>query len=363
VTRAEPPRPRPRPPVSLDAVEARAAAALAPGALAYFAGGADGERTLADNRAAWDRFGLVPRVLTGAGAPTTRIDLLGRTLALPVLAAPTALQRMAHPDGEAATARACRDAGTVMVLSMLATMRPREVAAAAPGGRRWLQVYVLRDRAATRALIDEAAAHGFEAIVVTVDAPVTGHHPREERAGFVVPEGLEQPAVTDATRRTGIPAHRFYDDLVDPGLTWAGLAELIERSPLPVLVKGIHHPADAESAIAAGVAGIVVSNHGGRQLDGVPATADLLGPVVARVAGRVPVLVDGGIRRGTDVCVALALGADAVLIGRPLLWGLAVDGEAGAAAVLERLRVELVRALTLLGCASPAAARDVTLRA
>jgi isopentenyl diphosphate isomerase/L-lactate dehydrogenase-like FMN-dependent dehydrogenase len=348
--------------LTLDAIEARAVGRLEPGPLAYFAGGADDERTLADNRAGWDRHRLVPRVLAGVGAtPPTATTLMGGEIALPVLAAPTALQRLAHPDGEAATARACRDAGTILVLSMLGTMRPWAVAAAAPGGRRWLQLYVLRDRSLTHALIDEAVEHGFEALVVTVDTPVTGFRTRELATGFTVPDGVEQPAITDATRATGTSPDRFYEDHIDPTLDWDDLAALIERSPLPVLVKGIHHPDDAEHAVAIGVAGIVVSNHGGRQLDGAPATADLLGPVAERVAGRVPVLVDGGIRRGTDVLVALALGADAILIGRPLLWGLTVGGAVGAAAVLERLRTELQRALTLCGARDVAAARGITL--
>jgi isopentenyl diphosphate isomerase/L-lactate dehydrogenase-like FMN-dependent dehydrogenase len=347
--------------LSLDEIEARAVPLLDPGVLAYYAGGAGEERTVADNRAAWGRRRPVPRVLTGTGTASTRGELLGAPLELPVLAAPTALHAIAHPGGEAATARACAAAGTVMVLSMMGSARPAAIARAAPEGRRWLQLYVLRDRGATDALVDEAVAHGFEALVVTVDTPIMGMRPREERSPFALPPGVEQPVVGDAAARTGVAPERFFADLVDPALGWDDLEALVARAPLPVLVKGIHHPDDARRAVDAGAAGVIVSNHGGRQLDGVPATADLLGPAVAAVGGRVPVLVDGGIRRGIDVCVALALGADAVLVGRPVLYGLAAGGQAGVEAVLDRLRRELAGALVLLGCGDLAAARGITL--
>jgi isopentenyl diphosphate isomerase/L-lactate dehydrogenase-like FMN-dependent dehydrogenase len=347
--------------LSLDEIEARAVALLDAGTLAYYAGGAGEERTVGDNRAAWGRFRPVPRVLTGVSTAPTQGELLGAPLALPVLAAPTAVHALAHPDGEAATARACAAAGTIMVVSQMGTARPREVAAAAPDGRRWLQLYVLRDRGATQALIDEAVAHGYEALVVTVDTPIMGQRPREERSPYTLPSGVGQPVVDDAVARTGVPHERFFADLVDPALTWDDFADLAARAPLPILVKGVHHPDDARRAVESGAAGVIVSNHGGRQLDGVPATADLLGPVAAAVEGRVPVLVDGGIRRGIDVAVALALGADAVLIGRPVLYGLAAGGEAGVSAVFDRLRSELESTLVLLGCGDVAAARRITL--
>jgi isopentenyl diphosphate isomerase/L-lactate dehydrogenase-like FMN-dependent dehydrogenase len=347
--------------LSLDELEARAAERLDPGTWAYFAGGAGEERTVADNCLAWGRRRPVPRVLTGVEVPSTRRTLLGAPVELPVLAAPTAVHALAHLDGEAATARACAAAGTIMVLSQMGSARPGDVARAAPGGRRWLQLYVLRDRGATQALIDEAVAHDYEALVVTVDTPIMGQRPREERNPYTLPPGVGQPVVDDAVARTGVPHARFFADLVDPALTWADLAALVDGADLPVLVKGIHHPDDARRAVEAGAAGVIVSNHGGRQLDGVPATADLLGPVAEAVEGRVPVLVDGGIRRGMDVCVALALGADAVLIGRPVLHGLAAGGEAGVSAVFHRLRSELASTLLLLGCADLDAARRITL--
>lgn len=347
--------------LSLDEIEARAAALLDAGTLAYVAGGAGEERTVADNRAAWGRRRAVPRVLTGVEAPSTQQTLLGAAVALPVLAAPTAVHGLVHPDGEAATARACAAAGTVMVVSQMASARLGDVARAAPGGRQWLQLYVLRDRGATQALIDEAVADGYEALVVTVDAPIMGQRPREERTPYTLPRGISQPVVDDAVARTGVPHARFFADLVDPTLTWDDLTDLAARAPLPVLVKGVHHPDDGRRAVEAGAAGVIVSNHGGRQLDGVPATADLLGPVAEAIEGRVPVLVDGGVRRGLDVCVALALGADAVLIGRPVLYGLAAGGEAGVTAVFDRLRAELHSALVLLGCRDLAAAQRATL--
>jgi isopentenyl diphosphate isomerase/L-lactate dehydrogenase-like FMN-dependent dehydrogenase len=272
---------------------------------------------------------------------------------MPVLVAPTALQRMAHPDGEPGMARAAAAAGTIMTLSTLATATPAEVAAAAPGAPRWFQVYVLRDRGVTRALVDQAVDAGFGALVLTVDAPRAGRRERDLRTGFAVPSGVDMPAVTAACGTSaGVTPERFFT-LVDPTLTWADLERLVADSPLPVLVKGVQTGEDAALAAEHGAAGVIVSNHGGRQLDGVAAAIDLLPEVVEEVGGRLEVLVDGGVRRGTDVLVALALGARAVLVGRPALWGLAAGGEAGARRVLELLRAELERDLTLLGCLAP----------
>jgi isopentenyl diphosphate isomerase/L-lactate dehydrogenase-like FMN-dependent dehydrogenase len=251
-------------------------------------------------------------------------------------------------------ARAAAGAGTVMTLSTIATSRPSEVAAAVDGGRRWFQLYCFRDRAVTDALVAEAVESGFEAIVLTVDAPRGGKRERDLRTGFVVPPELDVPSVAAAVggdKPIGV-AEVF--DLVDPTLTWADLERLASNCDLPVLVKGVVRGDDAELAVEHGAAGVVVSNHGGRQLDCSPATADALAEVVDAVGGRCEVIVDGGIRRGTDVIVALALGATAVQVGRPALWGLAVDGEAGARRVLEILREELDLALALLGCRSPA---------
>jgi isopentenyl diphosphate isomerase/L-lactate dehydrogenase-like FMN-dependent dehydrogenase len=340
--------------VRLTDLEPLAAARLDAGPLGYFAGGAADERTLADNVAAFARRRLLPRVLVDVGEVSTATTVLGTHVALPVLVAPVALQCLAHPEGEAAMARAAAGAGTLMCVSTLATTAAREVAAAAPDAPRWFQLYVLRDRGVTRALVDEAVACGYRALVVTVDAPRAGRRERDLRTGFAVPPGIDMPGVTAAAgQSTGLTPARFFS-LVDPTLTWDGLARLVEEVDLPVLVKGVHAAADARLAIQHGAAGVVVSNHGGRQLDAVPATIDLLEDVVQEVAGDVEVLLDGGVRRGTDVLVALGLGARAVLVGRPVLWGLAVDGEAGARWVLDTLREEVALGLTLLGAPSPA---------
>jgi 4-hydroxymandelate oxidase len=334
--------------------ERAAAKKLEPGVLGYFAGGAGDEVTLRDNVEAWRRWRLLPRALTGAGEVSAAAEVLGGPVSMPVLVGPVAYQRLVDPEGELAMARAAAAAGTVMALSTLATARPSEVAAAAPDGRRWFQLYCFRDRAVTQALVDEAAGAGFEAILVTVDAPRGGNRERDLRTGFAIPADLGVPSVRAAlgVDREVTIAETFA--LMDPALDWADLAELAEASPLPVLVKGLLSAEDAELAVRHGAAGIVVSNHGGRQLDRALAAGDALPELVDAVDGRAAVLVDGGIRRGVDVAIALALGADAVLVGRAPLWGLAVGGEAGARQVLELLRGELELALALCGCSNPA---------
>jgi len=327
---------------------------LEPGVAGYFFGGAGDEVTLADNVAAWRRWRLRPRALAGHDEWGTRSQLLGGEISMPVLVAPVAYQRLVDPGGEPAMARAAAAAGTVMCLSTLATARPSEVAAEAPGGRRWFQLYCFRDAGVTRALMEEAVGAGFEAIVVTVDAPRGGRRERDLRTGFEIPEGLGVPSVQAALDSERAVTIEETFALMDPAWGWDDLAELASESDVPVLVKGVLAAEDAALAVSHGAAGVVVSNHGGRQLDCALATADALPEVVDAVEGRAPVLVDGGIRRGADVAIALALGADAVLVGRPALWGLAVGGEAGAARVLELLRAELELALALCGCASPA---------
>ncbi len=345
----------PADPCCLDDYERLAQGLLEPGPHGYFAGGAGDERTLRANASAWGAHALLPRVLVDVSDVTTATTVQGTPVRMPVLVAPVAIQKLAHPDGEQGMARAAAAAGTIMTLSTIATSTPAEVALGAPADApRWFQVYVLSDRGVTNALVAEAVEHGYSALVLTVDAPRAGRRERDLRTQFAVPPGIDMPAVTAATGGTaGVTPAEFFS-LMDTRLTWEHLEAFIADSPLPVLVKGIHHPDDARRAIQRGAAGIVVSNHGGRQLDNVPATADLLGPVVEAVDGAAEVLVDGGIRRGTDVCVALALGARAVLVGRPALWGLTVGGEAGALRVLELLHAELELAMTLLGCASVA---------
>jgi isopentenyl diphosphate isomerase/L-lactate dehydrogenase-like FMN-dependent dehydrogenase len=311
-------------------------------ALAYFVGGSGDELTLRENVDAFRRLVLRPRVLVDVTNVSTATTVLGTEVALPILIAPLAMQRMAHPDGELATARAAAAAGTVMCLSSAATARPADVAAAAPGLVRWYQVYVFADRSVTLELVDEACANGFSALVLTVDTPYIGRRERDIRVDFALPEGLTT---------TGDLFGGF-----QTSLSWRDL-EWLAGYGLPIVVKGLLTAEDARLACEHGAAAVVVSNHGGRQLDGVAATIDALAEVVEAVDGHAEVLLDGGIRRGTDVLKALALGARAVLIGRAMLWGLAVDGEAGVRHVLELLRAEVELGLALLGCCGPA---DVT---
>ena len=273
---------------------------------------------------------------------------------MPLLVAPTAIQRLAHPDGEPGMARAAAAAGTVMCLSTLATATPAEVAAAAPDAPRWFQLYVFRDRGVTRSFVEQAVERGYGAIVLTVDAPWLGRRERDLRTGFRVPEEIVVPSMAAAVGEWEGATPLELLGAIDPSLTWDDLAELralaaAARSSL----KGIQTAEDALLAVEHGADAIVVSNHGGRQLDAVAPTAALLPEIVEAVAGRIEVYVDGGIRRGSDVVKALALGARAVLAGRAPLWGLACDGEAGARRVLELLRDEIELALALCGCASP----------
>jgi isopentenyl diphosphate isomerase/L-lactate dehydrogenase-like FMN-dependent dehydrogenase len=341
-------------PVNIADLERLAAERLEPGAHGYFAGGAGDERTLRRNAGAFARWELRPRVLVDVAEISTATTVLGTEVAMPILVAPVAFQLLAHAEGEAGMARAAAAAGTVMCLSSLTSTRPAEVADAAPEGKRWMQVYVFRDRGVTRAMVEEAAEAGYEALLLTVDAPYAGRRERDLRSGFQVPAEIRAPAIEAAAGHRSLTVAEVFG-LVDPSITWSDLERLCGELDLPVLVKGLVTGEDAALAVEHGAAGVVVSNHGGRQLDSVPATIDALPEVAEAVAGRIPVLMDGGVRRGTDVAVALALGAEAVLVGRPALWGLAVDGEAGARRALEMLTDELRLALALLGCPDPSA--------
>jgi 4-hydroxymandelate oxidase len=314
----------------------------------YFDGGAGDEQTIADNEAAWRRLWIRPRVMVDVRAVDPSCTLLGHELAAPILLAPVAAQRLLHPDGELAAARAAGAAGTIYCLSSRATTDLAEVAAAAAGPL-WFQLYVAGDRDRSARVLARAAEHGFGAVVLTIDMPVPGRRERELRhgehqlpAGVTITSHLGE-ALTEATKPLGG---------WDATLTWEDIAWVHGCCGLPVLVKGLLTAEDALAALAAGADGIVVSNHGGRQLDGVVPTAVALPEVAAAVAGRVPVLVDGGIRDGGDVLRALALGADAVLVGRPYAWGLATGGEDGVRAVLDALAGDLALAMALAGCPS-----------
>jgi isopentenyl diphosphate isomerase/L-lactate dehydrogenase-like FMN-dependent dehydrogenase len=339
--------------INVGDAERVAADVLEAGPLGYFAGGAGEELTLRENVEAWRRWRLRPRVLVDVSEVETEVELLGGPLSMPVLIAPVAYQRLAHADGEVGMATAAAEAGTAMCLSTLATERPSEVAAAAPPGRRWFQLYPFRDEGVTRALTEEAIGSGFEAIVLTVDAPPGGNRERDRRNGFHLPDAVAVPSLAAALGERGLTIEETFS-LMNLALTWPDLEDLASEAEVPVIVKGILTAEDAALALDHGAAAIVVSNHGGRQLDRSLATGDALAEIVDAVEGRAPVLVDGGIRRGVDVAIALALGADAVLVGRPALWGLAAAGRSGVLRVLELLRAELELALALCGCASPA---------
>jgi len=283
---------------------------------------------------------------------TTAATVLGTELSMPLLVAPTAFQRLADPEGELATARAAAAAGTVMCLSTLSSVSPAELAAAAPGAPQWFQLYWSQDRGFTGELVAAVKEAGFRALVLTVDFPVAGRRERDVRAAFALPDDLPLPNLPVRLEREDF--HRELGMIVDPALTWRDLEWLTSACDLPLVVKGVLTAEDALLAAEHGAAAVVVSNHGGRQLDGVPATLDVLPEVVEAAGERVEVLLDGGIRRGTDVLKALALGARATFVGRAVVWGLAAGGEEGAVQVLELLRTETEVGLKLLGCASPA---------
>jgi 4-hydroxymandelate oxidase len=328
----------------------------------YYAGGARDEHTLRENRAAWSRHALRHRVLVDVSRRTTATTVLGQPVSMPVLVAPTAFHKLAHPDGELATARAAARVGTAMVLSTLSTTDVEDVAG--QGAPTWFQLYVYKDRALTRAVVARAEAAGCRALVLTADASILGTRERDVRNRFHLPDGIQirnatPPGYASIAAGDGSGLARWVSEALDPAVTWKDVEWLRGITRLPILLKGGVRGDDAARAVDHGAAGLVVSNHGGRQLDGSPATADVLAEVVDAARG-LEVLVDGGVRRGTDVLKALALGAKAVLIGRPVLWGLAIDGEAGVARVLEMLRAELDEAMALAGCPTVAeATRDL----
>lgn len=314
--------------------------------LDFFDGGAGQERTLRANLAAFERLRVVPRVLRATGDRDLRTTLFGLELATPVLVAPTAFHKLAHPDGEAATARGTAEAGSLMVVSMAATMGVEEIAAS--GGPLWFQLYPQPDLAFTEAVIKRAEAAGCRALVVTADSPVFGRRERDLRNGFLdLPAGLACQNLRDDTGVVRSIA-------MDATLGWDRIGWLRGVTGLPIVLKGVLHPADARLAVEHGVDGVIVSNHGGRQLDGAVATIDALPAVADAVDGRVPVLLDGGIRRGIDVLIALALGATAVLVGRPVVHALAAGGAVGVRNELRNLTAELDHAMALAGAKRPA---------
>lgn len=345
---------------SVTDVERRAAAVLPPEVWDFVAGGSGAEVTLAENRAALDRVQVVPRALVGTTSAETGTRLFGTEMSIPAAIAPVAYQRLLHPEGELAVARAAREAGIPFVVSTLSS-QPVE-AIAATGAATWLQLYWLRDRAVVENLVRRAEDAGSSAIVLTVDMPVMGRRARDMRNRFALPahvvaSHLPPDTASGAHARTtedcAVAVHT--NDAFDPSLSWTDLAWLRERTPLPLVLKGILDPDDAVRAAEYGADGLVVSNHGGRQFDGAPASIEALPEVADAVRGRCTVLFDSGVRSGTDIVRALALGADAVLLGRPVMYGLAADGADGAARVLALLGDELRTDMSLLGCPDLAA--------
>jgi 4-hydroxymandelate oxidase len=341
-----------QPPVNLDEYEALAKQRLPEAIYDFFAGGAGDEWTLDENRLAYDGWTVRPRILRDVAKVDGSVTLLGQTMATPILVAPTAFQRLAHPDGELAMGRGTRAAGMTMVVSTVASCTIEEIAET--GVSRWFQLYLQQDRPKNEELVQRAEAAGYTALVLTVDAPVLGRRERDERNNLVFPAevrmaNLQDAALPVADSGSSQPLHFQQMKSVE---TWDDVAWLRGLTSMPLLLKGVLNGDDAARAADAGAAGVIVSNHGGRQLDGARATLDALPEVAAAAGDKLEVLVDGGIRRGVHVLKALALGARAVLVGRSPLWGLAVDGEAGVQRVLEMLHAELLRAMALAGAAS-----------
>lgn len=340
--------------VNIEDLHALARSRLSAPVYGYYAGGAGDEHTLRDNIDALTRVKIAHRCMVDITRSTTRTSLLGLDLSMPIILAPTALHRMAHEDGEIATARASAEADTLMTLSTISSVPLEDVAAAAPDGKRWFQLYLFNTPNRTEELIGRAEDAGYGAIVLTADAPILGRRERDLRLGFTLPEGVHavhfdltpRAAAAAATTSTVATIGAF---IHQPDLAWGHLAWIRERTRLPIVVKGIVRGDDADRAVAEGIAAVWVSNHGGRQLDTSIATADALPEVVAAVGGRAPIIMDGGIRRGTDVLKALAMGADAVAVGRAQLWGLASGGQEGLALALRMLRDEFTQAMALAG--------------
>ena len=343
--------------VSVFDYENAAREALPSVAYDYYASGANDEITLRENHAAYERIKLKPRVLVDTSKRDLTATVLGQTISMPIMVSPTAFHRMAHPEGEVATARAAAKAGTIMILSTLSTSSIEEVMSEATGPV-WFQLYVYKDREATLSLVRRAESAGCKAIALTVDAQIWGRRERDIKNRFRLPKGLSIKNLMPAGKEdfpkeeadSGLAAYVAWQ--FDPTLSWKDVDWLCSKSNIPVLLKGVLHPEDARLAVEHGAAGVIVSNHGARQLDTVPATIEALPEIAEVVENKIEVLVDGGIRRGTDVVKAMALGAKAVGVGRPIIWGLAVDGEQGAKRVLDILRKDFELTMRLCGCTS-----------
>ncbi len=333
-------------------LEAAAKTKMSPMAFEYYLGGANDEITVFENREAFKRLLLHYRVLTGVGERKLETSLFGQKISMPVIVAPTAFHRLAHPDGERATARAAQQADTIMTVSTSSSVSLEDIRASSPDTKLWFQLYLFRDVEASLEVLRRAEAIGVKALVLTVDTPILGRRERDIRQGFHLPDGIQMANFkTDLPKSEGSSLNAHTHQNFKMNLSYADLAWLRNQTDLPILVKGICHPEDAIKSLEYGANGIWVSNHGGRQLDTSPATISILPRVADAVAGQVPIILDGGVRRGTDVVKALALGANAVALGRPILWSLAVGGQEAVTHSLELLRAELDSALGLCGYA------------
>lgn len=354
--------------INLESLEPLARERLESSLYDYIAGGAGDEWTLRESRAAWNRWQILPRMLRGVASRSMATTVLGTPVSMPILVPPMGFHGLCHPEAEEATARATSAADTIFCASTVSNRSLETIAHAAPGPK-WFQLYVYRDKEITRGLVERAVAAGYTALCLTVDTPLAGLRERDHRNRLRMPAHLELgnfPAAHTAMHHTGggegSSLGAYINSQWDPALTWDDVEWLRSISPLPIVVKGILAPADAICAVDHGAAAVMVSNHGARQLDSVPASITMLEPIVDAVGGRIEVLIDGGIRRGTDVLKALALGARAALVGRPVLWGLTLGGEAGVRGVLDHIRGELDLAMALAGCANlEAVSRDLVL--
>ncbi|KAL4525597.1 hypothetical protein Ndes2437A_g04047 [Nannochloris sp. 'desiccata'] len=347
---------------NLEELEADARHLLSKSAYGYYAGGSESETTLRDNREAFSRYRLLPRYLVDVRNVSTATEILGTKLSMPIIIAPMAILRLCHAEGELAMAAGAAATGTAMALSTMATTSLEEVAATGSDPL-WFQLYVLTRRDVTAAIVRDAEKSGYKALIITVDAPRLGKREEDNRNKFSLPSHLSLKMMERITKQAGHTEHqeangskfgRHFTSLIDDSLTWEFIPWIKTITKLPVLLKGILAPDDARKAVSMGVDGIIVSNHGGRQLDHAPSAIDVLPMVVAAVQGRVPVLVDGGVRRGTDVIKCIALGASGVLVGRPMLWALTLGGKKGVEAALRMLQGELELGMALLGCRSVA---------
>lgn len=343
------------PVINLADIERKAAEQMSHNAHEYYIGGAADEISIAENARSFRSLSLLPRVMRDVSVRSLETTLLGQPFSMPIGIAPTAMQRLAHADGELATARAAAAMRVPMILSTTSTVAVEDVARV-PDVALWFQVYVYKDREATREVADRAAASGCKALVLTVDTPYLGKREREIKVGFHLPPGMELPnyralgttTVPEGKQESGLARH--FTENIDPALTWNDVEWLRSLTNLPIVVKGILRSDDARMAVEHGAAGIIVSNHGGRQVDTALATIRALPAIAEAVDNRLEIMLDGGVRRGTDVVKALALGAKAVFLGRPILWGLACNGERGARQVLEILRDEFDLSMALCGC-------------